>query len=266
MFGLEAGATAVINVDDAAGKRLAGRLKPGVRLWRTSLEGEGEIRAENVRCHDRGMSWRCESPWGTTQIEVPWLGAFNVHNVLAALAAGASMGLGLEPMAAWLAEAPGVPGRMEVVPHGGDFQVLVDYAHTDDALKNVLQSLRPFCRGRLRVMIGCGGDRDAGKRPLMASVACALADEAIFTSDNPRSEDPAEILRQMTQGLKPGCAYQVIQDREEAIAELVRTARAGDLIVLAGKGHERTQEVAGKKIAFSDRDMALKYLKVGRLA
>jgi len=146
-----------------------------------------------------------------------------------------------------------VPGRMEAVPGSGDITVLVDYAHTADAIEAALGTLKPITRGSLWIVIGAGGDRDKGKRPKMAAAAAKLADRVILTSDNPRSEEPAAILREMAAGLPKGAAAQKIENRAEAIRTAVRSAGPGDVVLVAGKGHEETQEIRGEKFPFSDR-------------
>jgi UDP-N-acetylmuramoyl-L-alanyl-D-glutamate--2,6-diaminopimelate ligase len=263
--GLLPGATAIINLDDPSGLRLLERMPVGVNVRTYSIKHPADYGVENLHCTDKGISFRCVTPQDSLAVKIPWLGEFNVSNILAAIAAGQSLGLTSAQLAGSLPEAPCVPGRMERVSGSADFQVLVDYAHTDDAVRRLLESLRPLTRGRLRILIGCGGDRDATKRPLMARVACRLADDVFFTSDNPRGENPLEILRQMTEGVRDCPHYQVIEDREKAIASMIAAARAGDVLVLAGKGHENTQEINGVKIPFSDVVIASNYLKGERL-
>jgi UDP-N-acetylmuramoyl-L-alanyl-D-glutamate--2,6-diaminopimelate ligase len=221
-------------------------------------------RAGNVQLNADGSAFDFITPNGTLLVRSPWLGRYNVANTLAALTVMAANGeASLEELANWLPAAPYVPGRLQKVPHAGGFTVLVDYAHTDDAVRNVLQSLRPLCRGKLKVLLGCGGDRDRTKRPLMALAACELADEAVFTADNPRGEDPALILRDMKVGAANFANYREIPDRAEAIAAILKDAADGDLIVLAGKGHETTQEINGEFRHFSDVEAAGKILSGG---
>lgn len=265
---LAPGAIAVINGDDPWGRQLMGRLPTGVRLHTYALGSAAPVRAEQLVLSAEGTSFTWQRPGGAYPVRLPWIGAFNVANALAA--AEAACALGLEPgdVAAALASAPPVPGRMEKVSWDGPFTVLVDYAHTDDALRHVLSTLRPLTRGRLRVLVGCGGDRDRSKRPLMAQAAVEGADDCIFTSDNPRSEDPLAILDEMKAGLADASSVRIIPDRAEAIAAIVGSARPGDVVLLAGKGHEETQEIRGVHHPFSDREHARQALatwKGGRI-
>jgi UDP-N-acetylmuramoyl-L-alanyl-D-glutamate--2,6-diaminopimelate ligase len=184
-------------------------------------------------------------------VRSPLIGLFNVYNALGALAASMTCGVELRRGIEALAAAPQVPGRLERVPARRNFQVFVDYAHTDDALRNVLQTLRECGPKRLIAVFGCGGDRDRAKRPLMAAVGESLADHLILTSDNPRSENPAEILAEMEQGLTRS-THDVIADRESAIRHAIDIAGPGDIVLIAGKGHEKTQEFADRKIPFDD--------------
>jgi UDP-N-acetylmuramoyl-L-alanyl-D-glutamate--2,6-diaminopimelate ligase len=258
--GLPSGATAVVNIDDAGGRRLLSSIPEKVGLKTYSLLEPADYRAKNLICDDKGISFVCHASGEVFPVQVPWLGEFNASNVLATVAAARALGVTTAQLSAWLPEAPFVPGRLESVCGSGDFRVLVDYAHTDDAVRNLLKSLRPLARGRLRILIGCGGDRDTSKRPLMARAACELADEVFFTSDNPRSEKPGDILRQMTAGVPDFQTYHVIEDREKAIKEMFLSAQPGDILVLAGKGHENTQEIVGIKVPFSDREVALRWM------
>lgn len=260
--GLEAGTTAVLNLADPAGRRLLTLLPAGVQAagYSTDPAHPAPARAENLRCTSRGLSFDWHYPGGAHPLQAPWLGNFNAANILAAAEAARSLGMDPVAIARAIASAPAVPGRMEIVPWNGPFTVVVDYAHTDDALRNVLTTLRPLTHGRLRVLIGCGGNRDRGKRPLMACAACELADEAFFTADNPRDEDPLAILQDMEAGIPAGIHVRIIPDRAEAIATLIQTARPGDVLLLAGKGHETTQEIRGVKTPFSDREHAARAL------
>jgi UDP-N-acetylmuramoyl-L-alanyl-D-glutamate--2,6-diaminopimelate ligase len=187
-------------------------------------------------------------------------GDFNVANCLSAFAA--AIGLGLDPavVARGLESVARVPGRLERV-EGGDFEVLVDYSHTPDALVTVLKTARGVTRGKLIAVFGCGGDRDRGKRPLMAEAGTRLADIAILTTDNPRSEDPAAILAEMEAGIPAGRAYEVVPDRRAAIERAIALSGPGDVVVLAGKGHETVQIVGDRRLPFDDRDEARRALR-----
>lgn len=250
--GLRPGAFAVVNLDDPCGVRMAAACAPGVRILRYGIE-KGDVRAADLKTGIQGSTFRLITPEGEFAATLPWLGRFNVSNALAASSAAILAGMPAEKVAAALGRAPAVPGRMEAVPGSGEITVLVDYAHTADALEATLGTLKPITRGSLWIVVGAGGDRDKGKRPKMASAAARLADHIILTSDNPRSEDPAVILRQMASGLPQGAAARTIENRAEAIRAAVRSAGPGDVVLVAGKGHEETQEIGGQKFPFSDR-------------
>jgi len=200
-----------------------------------------------------GSSFVLCTPEGEVPATLPWLGRFNVSNALAATTAAILGGITVEEVASALGRAPAVPGRMERVAGAGEISVLVDYAHSPDAIQAVLETLRPLTRGSLWIVLGAGGNRDQGKRPKMASLAATLADRVVLTSDNPRDEDPRDILRQMCEGLPKGAVAQVLENRAEAIRTAVLSAVAGDVVLIAGKGHEEFQEIGGEKIPFSDR-------------
>ena len=250
--GLRPGAFAVVNLDDPRGVRMAAACTPGVRILRYGLE-KGDVRAADLKMGVQGSSFRLVTPEGEFPATLPWLGRFNISNALAASTAALLAGVPAEKIAAALGRAPAVPGRMEAVPGSGEITVLVDYAHTADAIEAALATLRPITRGSLWIVVGAGGDRDKGKRPKMAAAAAKLADRVILTSDNPRGEEPAAILREMSTGLPKGAAVQQMENRAEAIRTAVRSAGSGDVVLVAGKGHEETQEIRGEKFPFSDR-------------
>jgi len=201
----------------------------------------------------QGSSFHLVTPEGEFPATLPWLGRFNVSNALAASSAAMLAGVPAETVAAALGRAPAVPGRMEAIPGTGDITALVDYAHTADAIEAALGTLKPLTRGSLWIVVGAGGDRDQGKRPKMAAAAAKFADRVILTSDNPRGEDPAVILQEMAAGLPKGSAAQKIENRAEAIRTAIRSAGPGDVVLVAGKGHEEIQEIRGEKFPFSDR-------------
>lgn len=258
---LKEGSTAVVNQDDSYGRRILETLPPGVRGVTYGMEPGADFEATGATYSSTGTRFRLSYQGSTREVVSRWIGPFNVANALAALSTGFALGLDLDQVIENLATAPSVPGRMELLPHEGNFAVVVDYAHTDDAVSKVADALRPLTKNRLRVLVGCGGNRDKTKRPLMARAACEKADDVILTSDNPRNEKPGEILDQMVEGVKNFSNYRVIVDRAEAIREIIHSAQAGDVILLAGKGHETYQEVAGVKHPFSDREQALLALK-----
>jgi UDP-N-acetylmuramoyl-L-alanyl-D-glutamate--2,6-diaminopimelate ligase len=250
------GATAVLNADDPVGARWAAEL-PG----RVLTFGLGPGRAVRARRHESsldGVTLEAETPAGPVRLASPLIGEHNVMNLLGAVATGIALGLAPEAIATALAGVTAVPGRFERVDAGQDFLVVVDYAHTPDALRRVLETARRLTPGRLGVVFGAGGDRDRGKRPLMGRIAAELADRAWLTSDNPRTEDPAAIIREIAAGVvpPPPGGYTTDPDRREAIREALSWGRAGDTVVIAGKGHETYQIIAGHSLPFDDRLVA----------
>lgn len=239
----------VVNADDPAWSVLP----PGRRRVRFSIGGAGAVRAEELQLGNAGSSFRLVTPAGCEPVRLPLLGEFNVANALAAAACGHALGRPLAEIASRLTGAPQVPGRMEQIL-AAPAVVLRDYAHTPDALERALAALRPLTPGRLLVVFGCGGDRDRGKRPVMGRIAATLADLAIVTSDNPRTEDPDLIIDEVEQGM--GTApHQRYADRRQAIAAAVGAARPGDTVLLAGKGHETYQVIGTEKVPFDEREI-----------
>ncbi len=253
--GLEASSTAVINRDDPWGQRLMGESLCCQRLQYGLEEDRMDIAAEEVQLSAAGSEFSLASPWGTFAARVCIPGRHNIANALAAFGMGVVMGC--EPAAAVeaIAGVTKVRGRLERVPAKVPFSVFVDYAHTDDALRNVLSALRPLTAGRLMVVFGCGGNRDRTKRAKMGAVAVALADRVWVTTDNPRHEEPEAIIADILEGLDRG-SVEVVVDRREAIRAAVAAARAGDTVLIAGKGHETYQEIAGVSAPFNDVDEA----------
>jgi len=252
----------VVNVDDPYGARLAAEIDRPVTF---AIDHEARYRATGVETGLSGSRFVV----GTANLELavasPLRGRFNVYNALGALAAAIELGVAPEAAAAAIESAGRVPGRFEPVDEGQGFAVLVDYAHTPDSLENVLTAARALADGRLHVVFGCGGDRDRGKRPLMGEIAARLADRTIVTSDNPRSEDPEAIIAEILKGAGSDTQWQV--DRRAAIAEAIAGAQTGDVIVIAGKGHEQGQEFeAGRKIPFDDVTVAREALRSAALA
>jgi UDP-N-acetylmuramoyl-L-alanyl-D-glutamate--2,6-diaminopimelate ligase len=252
---------AVVNVDDRYGRRLAADLQGGAtRLMTFSAAGHlADLTAHGIEFDASGALFTLHGCGPPRRVDIGLPGLFNVENALAALAAAQAAGVGVERAVAALADAEPVPGRMEPVDAGQTFGVLVDYAHTPDSLENVLRAARRLTRGRLICAFGCGGDRDAAKRPLMGRAGAELSDLAIVTSDNPRSEDPDAIIEQILAGIPADRrgAVEVEPDRRAAIGLAVARAGPGDLVVIAGKGHEQGQELAGgRKVPFDDREVA----------
>jgi UDP-N-acetylmuramoyl-L-alanyl-D-glutamate--2,6-diaminopimelate ligase len=251
--------TVVVNVDDGYGKRLAEGLKQPVTFALT--DRTATYHARDVEADLAGTRFTVETPERRLNLATPLRGRFNVYNALGALAAAHALGVPLDTAAEALGTAGRVPGRFEPIDAGQPFAVLVDYAHTPDSLENVLHAGRDLVHGgaRLHVVFGCGGDRDRGKRPLMGEIARELADRVIVTSDNPRSEDPEAIIAQILKGAGRETEHYV--DRREAIERAIATAEPGDVVVIAGKGHEQGQEFAGgRKVPFDDATVARELL------
>ena len=225
-----------------------------------SVAGEGDLRAENVEMLSDGVSFTAVYGEKSVPVKLGIPGRFTVSNALTVLGLSIQLGISLEEAAAALATAPGVKGRVEVVPTPGKpYTVLVDYAHTPDGLENVLSSVRDFCKGRLIAVFGCGGDRDRTKRPIMGEIGARIADIAIITSDNPRTEEPAAIIRDIVEGI-PTKNYEVIENRIKAIHHAMDIGQKDDIIVLAGKGHETYQEIMGVKNHLDEREVVADYL------
>lgn len=251
-------ACAVINKDDEWGRKLLGKNLIGTDILAYGLREDADVRALNVEINPGGSSFDAQTPWGNSRVSLGIPGRFNVSNALAAMASCGVLGVDVDTMVKGLANLRPVRGRLEEVPTATPFKVFVDYAHTDDALKNVLTTLRELTRNRLILVFGCGGDRDRQKRPAMAEVASELADCTFITSDNPRTEDPASILKEIEAGFHDGAKYRVIEDRAQAIGAAVAEAGEGDVLIIAGKGHESFQEFGNKTIPFDDRQVVLK--------
>jgi UDP-N-acetylmuramoyl-L-alanyl-D-glutamate--2,6-diaminopimelate ligase len=250
----------VVNGDDpAAGDFMAAA--PG-RCIVYGLGAGCEVRAEEVVHTRRGTRFDLVHPGGRLPVCLRLAGLFNVYNALAAAAAGIGLGVDQEVIRRGLESVTGVPGRFETVDAGQDFTVIVDYAHTPDGLANVLRAARGMGGGKLITVFGCGGDRDRGKRPLMGAIAAAHSDLCVVTSDNPRSEEPEAIIADIVAGIAPGTGgeVKVESDRRRAIQLALEAARAGDVVVIAGKGHETYQLVKGQSFPFDDRAVARELL------
>jgi UDP-N-acetylmuramoyl-L-alanyl-D-glutamate--2,6-diaminopimelate ligase len=258
--------TGVVNIDDGYGRRLADGARIPVVTFSADGDQGADWRAVDVRGGADGSTFRIVGPGGVEadgSVALP--GPYNVANALGAVVALVEGGVHLATAVAGVATCPGVPGRLERVEAGQDFTVLVDYSHKPGAVEAVLRALRPVTGGRLTIVLGCGGDRDTAKRPLMGAAAARLADVAILTSDNPRSEDPLAILTQMLEGVltvgEPQRARIIVEpDRAAAIGQAVAMANKGDVLVIAGKGHERGQYVGRSVLPFDDREVAAEAL------
>jgi UDP-N-acetylmuramoyl-L-alanyl-D-glutamate--2,6-diaminopimelate ligase len=263
---------AVINIDDSHGRLLAAEPRIPVTTFSADGNPSADWHAADVRTGADGSTFRVVGPGGVAaDVSLALPGAFNISNALAAIVALVEAGIGLAAAVSGIAACPGVPGRLERVGAGQDFTVLVDYSHKPGAVEAVLGALRPVTLGSLAIVLGCGGDRDRAKRPMMGAAAAALADTAVFTSDNPRSEDPLAILAEMLAGAlavpQAGRAHVVIEpDRAAAIGLAIAGAGKGDVVLIAGKGHERGQYTAGEVIPFDDREVAAEALTRRRAA
>ena len=252
---------AIVNSDDAYGRRLAEELPEALTF---AIDRDATYRATDVESGFAGSTFTALTPEGPIALRTPLPGRFNVQNVLGAVAAVRALGVPLETIAAALPQAGRVPGRFEPVDEGQPFAVLVDYAHTPDSLENVLRAARELADGRLHCVFGCGGDRDRGKRPQMGEIAARLADRTVVTSDNPRSEQPEAIVEEILAGVPGETAGRVAAevDRRTAIAQALAAADTGDVVVIAGKGHEQGQELAGgEKVPFDDVTVAREALR-----
>jgi len=252
-----AGRFTVVNIDDPS----AGCFISASHVPCHTYGTRGEVRAEDIAIRVDGTRFTARTPWGPAPVEMHLLGRHNVQNALCVITVCCALGLPLDVVARGVGMVRSVPGRFERIETGRGFEVAVDYAHTDDGLRNVLEAAREVCPGRVIVVFGCGGDRDRTKRPKMGAVAAALSDFAIVTSDNPRTEEPNSIIAAIVPGVeaagkKKGVDYCVIPDRRQAIGKAVEMARPGDLVMIAGKGHEDYQILGTVKIHFDDREEA----------
>src|SRR5947199_2134581 len=256
--------TSVINVDDPHGIELANRLEnDGLRVVRYAVKRNADIAARDPEFSQNGMRFRLRTPDDEREFHSPLVGPPHIYNTLAAVAGGRALGYSLEVIKQALEKCTGAPGRFERVPHDGDFAVVVDYAHSDDALLNVLRTAREVTKGRIITVFGCGGDRDRSNRAPMGEAAGSLSDVDILTSDNPRTEDPNQILADAEVGIqKTGKPYEKIADRREAIHHAIAQARTDDLVLIAGKGHEDYQIIGREVFHFDDKEVARAALAV----
>jgi len=251
---------AILNADDRYGAMLINRIDRRIPVVTYGMGVQADFRASNYRMEFGGTSYQLDARGKSYLVRVPLIGRFNVANSMAALAAAASLNINLREAILSLAKSPQVPGRLEAVPAKRQFQIFVDYAHTEDALLNVLKTLRELEPNRLIVVFGCGGDRDRQKRPLMGQVADQSADYSIITSDNPRKEDPNLIIAEAEKGFRSG-RYEKIPDRAEAISRAIALAQPRDIVLIAGKGHETYQEFADYTVPFDDAQVARQALE-----
>lgn len=249
---------AVLNWDDPFGRRLAQGLP--ARVWRYSAKEKVEVTLKKVQADWKGLQMTVAAQQGELRLSSPLLGQFNALNILAAVTAALAMEIPMETIAAGIASFTGVPGRLQKISHSKNFEVFVDYAHTPQALHAVLAALKELRPRKLITVFGCGGNRDRFKRPMMGKIAQEQSDAVVVTSDNPRDEKPAAILKEIVSGMKKSKDVFVIEDRREAIAKALSLAAKGDCVLIAGKGHETYQETAGAKHPFDDTQVAKEIL------
>jgi len=244
---------AVVNTDDPWGERLKSSSR--ISMITVSLAAAADITADGLEGTAEGTSFTVHTPEGSAAVVLPLLGVFNVSNALVAIGMAIELGVDLAAIIEGLEGLEPIAGRMEVIPHDGPFTVVVDYAHTPDAIAVVLDSVRSAVPGRLIALVGAGGDRDRDKRSIMGAAAARLSDLTIITTDNPRSEDPVAIADEVRRGAEdqPGATIEMVIDRREAIRHAVRAARKGDMVLVLGKGHEQGQDVGAEVLPFDDR-------------
>jgi UDP-N-acetylmuramoyl-L-alanyl-D-glutamate--2,6-diaminopimelate ligase len=251
---------AVVNGDDPQGVRMA-RAARGAKVLTYGVKASAQVRASDVRSTPGGNEFKLITPKGSIAVRLPLLGQYNVYNALAAAGAGLALGASLPQIKRGLEAVTSVPGRLEKIAGNQPFAVVVDFAHTPDALEKALLNVREWTKGRVLLVFGCGGDRDAGKRPMMGALGARLADRVVITSDNPRSEDPLEIMAQIQAGcLRVGKKAHAEPARARAIRWALQQARPGDTVLLAGKGHETYQILKDRVVEFDDRKVARKEL------
>lgn len=269
LFGVGEGGTApraaAINIDDEYGRRLVREATAHTKVVTFGENPAAVVRAENVNLGFKGTTFRLVWPEGSLELESPLIGRYNLSNLLAAFAACYAAGRDPGVIASRLKTFPGVPGRMERIEEGQPYNVLVDYAHTDDALRNALGMLRAITPGRLFVVFGCGGNRDRTKRPLMTGAVQEFADFAWATADNPRSEAITQIFDDMKAGVKDAAKITFVEDRRRAISLALDSAREGDCLLIAGKGHETYQEFADTIVPFDDRQVVRELIGIKKI-
>ena len=249
--------TAVINVDDPYGQRLLQEFSGRVRFITFGLEQSADLKAENIR----EFLTHTEFTVNGVSARINLLGKHNVYNALAAWGAAAANGVSTEDIVRGLAALSGVPGRMERIDEGQDFFTFVDFAYTNESLQRAFATVKPFAKGKIYVVFGCGGQRDRTKRPLMGRTACEQADRVFLTNDNPRCEDPQQIFQDILVGMEGFSNYEIVPDRAEAIGRALTVAQQGDIVIIAGKGHENYQLIGSQKKHFSDQETARALLK-----
>jgi len=250
---------AIINEDDKNGRWIKKRVP--TKVFTYGIYKDADIYARELEITDRGVAFHLHTPSGSIPINLAIPGIFSIYNGLAAASICYNLGISLEIIAQGLQEVKGVDGRFELLDTGTDYSVILDYAHTPDGLENILTTAKEFAKGRIITLFGCGGDRDHGKRPIMGEIAGKYSDLCIITSDNPRSEDPMDIIKDIVPGIeKTGCDYTIIENRREAIEYALAQAEKDDIVILAGKGHETYQILKDKTIPFDEKKIVAEIL------
>ncbi len=250
---------AIINEDDKNGRWIKKRVP--TKVFTYGIYKDADIYARELEITDRGVAFHLHTPSGSIPINLAIPGIFSIYNGLAAASICYNLGISLEIIAQGLQEVKGVDGRFELLDTGTDYSVILDYAHTPDGLENILTTAKEFAKGRIITLFGCGGDRDHGKRPIMGEIAGKYSDLCIITSDNPRSEDPMDIINDIVPGVeKTGCDYTIIENRREAIEYALAQAQKDDIVILAGKGHETYQILKDKTIPFDEKQIVAEIL------
>lgn len=245
---------AVLNIDDSGSKQI--QKETAAHIVTYGIDNQtAQFRAKDIDMNAKGTVFTLVSPAGERRVHLQLIGKFSIYNILAAISVGYVLNIPLDSILQSVENVKGVPGRFELVQAGQQFPIVVDYAHTPDSLENVLKTVQQFAKKRIFVVVGCGGDRDRTKRPIMAQIACQYGTDPIFTSDNPRSEDPEAIIKEMEAGVK-GLQYVTFVDRKEAIKYAIQHASEGDVVLIAGKGHETYQIIGNKINDFDDRKVA----------
>ncbi|KQL54722.1 UDP-N-acetylmuramoylalanyl-D-glutamate--2,6-diaminopimelate ligase [Heyndrickxia shackletonii] len=245
---------AVLNMDDSGSKQI--QKETAAHIVTYGIDNQSaQFLAKDIEMNSKGTSFTLVSPEGEARVHLQLIGKFSIYNILAAISVGYVLNIPLDSIIRSVEKVKGVSGRFELVQAGQDFPIIVDYAHTPDSLENVLKTVQQFAKKRIFVVVGCGGDRDRTKRPIMAKIACQYATDPIFTSDNPRSENPMEIIKEMEEGVE-GLSYVKFVDRKEAIQYAIQHASEGDVVLIAGKGHETYQIIGDKINDFDDRVVA----------
>jgi len=262
LFDSEISDRGVINIGDPWGERL--HRSAGLTTTTVSTIGSADVSATDLGATAEGTSFRVTGPEGFADVSLPLVGDFNVSNALVAFGMALELGVEITDIATGLSNVRAIRGRMEVVAHDGPFTVIVDYAHTPDAIAAVLGALRGLTQARLITVIGAGGDRDSAKRSIMGAIAARMSDVTLITTDNPRNEDPQAIADEIHRGAsaQPNADVEIIIDRKAAIRRSITVAEAGDIVVVLGKGHEQGQELAGVTVPFDDREEVREALRL----